>query len=152
MRETTRETKVIPIVTCFVFYEGHLLLLRRSRLLKLYPGKWSAVSGHLEPGLDPLGQAYMEIEEELGLLPEDIELKKAGRPLKVSDNHQAVVWMVYPFAFRVINNGSISLNWENEEFVWIDPEKVTGFDTVPGLGKALRQFLDADGMVSFSGY
>ncbi|HEC31751.1 MAG TPA: NUDIX domain-containing protein, partial [Deltaproteobacteria bacterium] len=57
--------KTVPIVTCFLFQAGKVLLLRRSPERKFYPGKWGAVSGYLEKGKSPLKQAISEIREEV---------------------------------------------------------------------------------------
>jgi isopentenyldiphosphate isomerase len=48
-------------VTCFLQYEGRILLLRRSSTVRTYRGMWAGVSGSIESST-PLGQAIREIQ------------------------------------------------------------------------------------------
>ncbi|RLB05752.1 MAG: NUDIX pyrophosphatase [Deltaproteobacteria bacterium] len=125
--------KTVPIVTCFLFQAGKVLLLRRSPERKFYPGKWGAVSGYLEKGKSPLKQAISEIREEVGIDESDLELVNYNDPIDVYDAQKTICWKVYPFAFRLKNHMRVRLDWENEEFKWIDPKDFSAFDTVPGL-------------------
>jgi len=53
------------VVTCFLESDGEILILRRSRQVGSYQGKWAGVSGFIETTADE--QALVEIEEETGL-------------------------------------------------------------------------------------
>ena len=123
----------IKIVTCFLLYQDRLLLLKRSAQLRRYPGKWGAVSGHLENGVSPQEQAFTEILEETGIGKDDLKLLSAGGPLQVVDNDIGVEWVVYPFLFEIINPGTIRLDWEHDSFCWISLNDINRYDTVPGL-------------------
>ncbi|MCZ8519072.1 MULTISPECIES: NUDIX domain-containing protein [Paenibacillus] len=63
------------LATAVLFHEGDLLMMKRSPNRTLSPGLWAAVGGHLEPHEinDPETAVLREIQEETGLLPEDIE-------------------------------------------------------------------------------
>jgi len=62
------------VVTCFLESDGKILLLRRSRQVGSYQGKWAGVSGYVESPPDK--QAMIEIGEETGLEAGDILLLK----------------------------------------------------------------------------
>lgn len=65
----------------FVFdKKGNLLLQRRSRLKDMNPGLWdSSVAGHLNAGENYADAILRELEEEMGIIPED----KPRRLLKI---------------------------------------------------------------------
>lgn len=53
--------------------EGGLLLQKRSSAKDVAPGKWdTSVGGHVSPGEDLRAAAAREMEEELGVLPENL--------------------------------------------------------------------------------
>jgi isopentenyl-diphosphate delta-isomerase type 1 len=54
--------------------EGRLLLQKRSQNKDVAPGKWdTSVGGHISPSEDLIAAAKREMEEELGIVPEDIK-------------------------------------------------------------------------------
>jgi len=107
--------------------------------LRSYPGKWGAVSGYLEG--DPVEQVYREIKEELGLRNSDIKLLRSSSPVSVVDAQKDIEWKVHPFLGEIINKERLVLNWENDEFRWVDVKNVKNFNTVPGLMKVLDHLL-----------
>jgi 8-oxo-dGTP pyrophosphatase MutT (NUDIX family) len=133
-----RSTK---IVTSFVTYNEKLLLLKRSDRVKSMKGLWGAVSGIIENGEEPLKRAKIEIYEEIGVKSDQIQLLKTGQEMAISSpqypNHQ---WIVSPFLFSM-KHQMISLNWENELYVWIEPQEIHKYDTVPSLSQVLFNLL-----------
>ncbi len=123
------------VVTSFLQADERILLLRRSTKVGTYKGRWAAVSGYLEGSEDPLQRAKTEILEEVGLGPEQIILIRAGETLRAFDEQTATVWIVYPFLFEARSRG-IRLNWENEEYKWIEPNELSSYETVPKLKEA----------------
>ena len=117
------------VVTSFVQSERKILLLRRSRKVGTYQGRWAAVSGYLEEGDDPLERAKTEIREELGLTSEQFAYVRSGELLRTLDEKSDTVWVVYPFLFEV-RKQAIKLDWEHR---WIDPEALGSYDVVPKL-------------------
>jgi 8-oxo-dGTP diphosphatase len=55
-------------------YEGRVLLMKRSGSRTFAPGIWGPVGGHVEPEEinDPQTACLRELEEEMGLKPQDI--------------------------------------------------------------------------------
>lgn len=133
-----RSTK---IVTSFVTSSDKLLLLKRSERVKSMRGLWGAVSGIIEKGEEPLRRAKIEIFEEIGIESSQIQLLKAGQEMTISSpqypDHQ---WMVFPFLFST-REQKISLNWENSSYVWIEPQEIHKYETVPSLSDVLFNLL-----------
>ena len=130
------------VVTCFLLRRSasgdEVLLLRRSQQVGTYRGRWAGVSGYLEE-TDPLGQAYREIEEEVGLASDDVSLLLAGEPLVVVDIEAGRRWIVHPFLFEVSREAQVRVDWEHTEARWVRPEEVPAFETVPQLTEALMR-------------
>ena len=130
-----RSTKVKKVVTSFIRNRGRILLLRRSKKVGSYQGKWAGVSGYLEEG-NPLAQALKEIHEETGLCSQDVELVNSGPPLEVVDLELATCWLVHPFLFDTSVPEKIRLDWEHVELQWVKPEMLKRLPTVPKLADA----------------
>jgi 8-oxo-dGTP diphosphatase len=126
------------IVTAFIEYDGKVLLLRRSQRVKTMKGKWAGVSGYIEANERPLIRALKEIEEETGLTNKNVQVLREGRPLEAADDTRSdiIVWVVHPFCFRT-NNNVVNLDWEHDQYKWINPDEIENFDTVPRLKEAL---------------
>ncbi len=130
-----RETHV---VTCFLLNaEGKLLILRRSNRVGSYQSRWAGVSGYLEAA--PEEQAYRELQEEVGLAPEDVRLLRKGEPMDVPDEELGKLWVVHPFLFLVDDVERVRLDWEHTEFRWIEPGDLPTYSTVPGLVPLLER-------------
>lgn len=52
--------------------EGKVLILKRKQTLKLDPGKYDMCSGHMKEGEVPMQSMYRELQEEVGIQPNDI--------------------------------------------------------------------------------
>lgn len=129
------------VVTCFVLrsHEGHdeVLLAQRSQQVRTYRGAWAGISGYVEPGVEPVEQAYTELQEEAGLAREDVELRRTGKPVAFRDEAIAQSWVVHPFLFRLIRPDNLRSDWEAERFQWYPPAEVASLPTVPRLAEAL---------------
>ena len=85
------------VVTSFLQRGQLILLLRRSKEVGTYQGKWGAVSGFLEENEDPYERAKIEISEETALTSNDLLLIRYGELLRVYDEEKDTVWIVHPF-------------------------------------------------------
>ena len=133
-----RSTK---IVTSFIKDNEKLLILKRSNKVKSMKGLWAGISGIIENNEPPLKRAKIEIFEEAGITEEKIKLIKAVEEMKVNspqyENHE---WEIFPFLFET-KNPTITLNWENSEFKWINVDELEKYETVPNLQKVLLSLL-----------
>ena len=129
------------VVTCFLESDGEVLILRRSRQVGSYQGKWAGVSGYMETTADE--QALVEIEEETGLSQEDLKLIKRGEPLSIEDERIGIKWVVHPYLFHIEDRGKIKIDWEHKETKWIKPEEIGNYQTVPKLKETLARVYES---------
>ena len=131
-------TKSLPekhVVTCFLECDARILILRRSQMVGSYQGRWAGVSGYVETTADE--QTLIEIEEETGLCPEDVELVRKGSPIEAED--EGIKWVVHPYLFRIKERDKVKIDWEHNEKRWIKPEDIDSYQTVPRLKEALAR-------------
>ena len=130
------------IVTSIIKHQEKILLLKRSDRVKTMKNMWSGVSGIIEnDDKSPLSRAKIEIFEEVGLMEKKIELLKSNEQIKIdSPQYKNHIWCIFPFLFKV-ETPKIKLNWENSEFVWIDPNDIVDYKTVPALKEILFDLL-----------
>lgn len=133
------------VVTSFLLRtspEGQeeVLILRRSRRVGTYRGRWAGVSGYLEVAPSRAEeQARREIHEETGLTQADIELLRTGKPLTFEDDDVGTRWTVHPFLFRVRLGAAIAIDWEHTQTRWVRPGALGRYRTVPRLREALAR-------------
>jgi 8-oxo-dGTP diphosphatase len=127
-------------VTAFLRHDGRVLLVRRSRRIGTYQGRWAGISGFLE-GADPLEQALHEIREETGLSPDQVRLVCSAPPMKVTAYDLGSIRVVYPFLFEVADRGAIRLDRGRVAMQWVAPDEVGQHHTVPRLADALASCL-----------
>jgi len=132
--------KPTAVVTAFLKYDGRILLVRRSRMVGTYQGRWSAISGYLEDAT-PLLQARREIREETGLHDDEIHFVAEGEPISIPAPELSRLWNVHSFLFEIDDPDHVRLDWENVEFCWIAPDEMKNYPTVPKLEEALQACL-----------
>ncbi len=125
-----------PVVSAVLRNQGRILIVRRSREVGSFPGRWSAVSGYLEGREEPKDRAVIEIREETGLRAP--RLQTAGSA--VLARHESTMYVIHPFLFDV-QSRRVRLDWENVEHRWIAPNQLGRFDTVPRLKDVVEAVL-----------
>lgn len=132
------ESESAPVLTCFVKYKDKILLLKRSRNVSNYQGKWNAISGYIDE-LRPLKEKVAEeVNEEIGIGPDDILTIKTGRVYEFQDESINKKWIIHTVLIELDKEPVIKLDWEHDEYVWIKPEELEKFDTVPNLITSLE--------------
>ena len=129
------------IVTVFLTQNYKYLILKRSNKVKTMKNLWAGISGIIEGNEDPLYRAKREILEETGVPDNKISILKSSPEIIIDSpqyaNHE---WLVFPFLFSV-QNQTITLNWENQEYRWITPSEINQYKTVPSLDRVLVSLL-----------
>lgn len=60
----------------------------------------------------------LQVSEEVGLTPQQLQLVNCGRPLPVDDERRH--FLVYPFLFNLVDlSATVKLNWENVAYEWV---------------------------------
>ena len=132
--------KKTDVVTSFLEHDSKILILRRSDKVRTMKHKWAGISGYIESNEARLERALKEIQEEVGLKKGDVKLVKAAEPLEVPDKERDILWIVHPHIFKT-SNLNILLDWEHDQYKWIDPEEIANYDTVLMLKETLLRCL-----------
>jgi 8-oxo-dGTP pyrophosphatase MutT (NUDIX family) len=118
------------VATSVILHKGKILLLKRSKKVGTYQGKWACASGYIEDDETPFQTALKEISEELGFQKEDVELLKEGDVIFTRDKD--ILWAIHPFLLEA-KKTEIILDWEHDEYRWINPNEIENFSCVPKL-------------------
>src|SRR6266487_4143505 len=136
----TKEPKnKMAIITVFLEHHKKILILKRSQKVKTMKAKWGGVSGYIEQE-EPVKRALKEIAEETGLKNKNVTLLRIGEPLEAVESGGEITWIVHPFLFSS-NTDQIRIDWEHDEYRWINPKEIENYKTVPRLEDALDSLL-----------
>lgn len=130
-----------PVLVCFVFFKGKMLLLKRSSQVRAYAGKWCTVAGYIDEAKSLEEKARRELEQELGLKSSDILSIATGEPYEFRDPDLNKQWHIHPMVAVLEHAMEVTIDWEHADFEWIDPAQLEEYDTVPKLEESLRRAL-----------
>lgn len=122
--------KPIGIVLAVVQCGDRICLARRSQDVATSRGMWSVVTGYLEPGVEPIQQAWTELNEELGVQPPLVRLVCSQPPLALTSPTSGKQFKVYPFLFRSTTECQVTLNWEHTDVAWSEVSRLRDTDCV----------------------
>jgi 8-oxo-dGTP pyrophosphatase MutT (NUDIX family) len=134
----THATRV-PVVDCVVEHEGKLLIMKRSSAMNHYPGVWHCIAGYLDDHKGPIDKAKEELAEEAGIEPDRVVEARVADPFEVVDSRLGKTWVVHPVFVRIATS-EVALNWESEDYRWIDPSELSDYELLDGFEGALRAF------------
>lgn len=145
------EKKFVANKAVLVNAQGKILLVRDTGKLdhKDVEGKWDFPGGRMDVGETPHEGLLRELHEELGLVPEDVQIEN---PIHVGlwgvggdILNQPIVGIFY--VVRLIGSPEIRLSEEHNEFKWIDP-RFNPPDTAPlPGGETINAFRTYEGIV-----
>jgi len=130
------------VVTCFLERQGSILLLRRSSKVGSFQGRWAGVSGYVENS--PEAQSLTEIREETGLGSDEVTLIRQGCLLAVDDDETSTRWIIHPYLYHTQDTCVITIDWEHDEYRWIEPRDMANYDIVPKLEEAFHSVCGED--------
>lgn len=128
------------IVGAAIFHEGSLLLLRRVRGVRDFPGLWEFPGGSVEEGEGLEGALLREVREETGLSV------TIDRPFHVStfeadgQEGRRVTLLAVEFLCDIPSRGTVRLSAEeHDDFAWLRSENLPNYTLVPGFTRALAE-------------
>ncbi|GCE18360.1 NUDIX domain-containing protein [Dictyobacter kobayashii] len=128
------------VVTCFLERtdgpKAQILLVQRSQRVGSYHGHWAGISGFVEPNVSPDEQAFVEIGEETSLRRDQVRMLRRGEVVEHIDTELGRHFYVHPFLFHVLAPEEIKTDWEAVDMRWIEPDELSGYETVPKLKEA----------------
>lgn len=134
------------VVSCVLFRNGKILLLRRSEKVSTYKGFWGVIAGYVEEDEKPEETAYKEIREEVRIEKKDLRLLKRMKPVNVVDKYEGkrYSWRIHPFLFELKRDVDVRIDWEHVDYKWIKPKNIVKFKTVPCLKEIVLRFFDSE--------
>jgi 8-oxo-dGTP pyrophosphatase MutT (NUDIX family) len=132
-----------PVLSCFVSYRGKILLLKRSARVRGYQGKWGTVAGYLDEPLSLEEKAGKELRQETGITRDQVERFVIGEPYTFKDDAFAHTWHIFPMLAVLKVPVEVAIDWEHTDYKWVEPLRLTEYDTVPRLAESLQRALRA---------
>ena len=128
------------VLNCVLFFNGKILLVQRSKNMRLYPGYWNGISGFLDDHKSLDQKVYEELREEVGFSRRNINSIKLGRILLQEAPKYKKTWIVHPVLVKV-NTDKIILDWEAQKYMWLKPSEAYKVKLLPGFRETLREAL-----------
>ncbi len=129
-----------PVMNSIVKFGDKILLLKRSKKLKFYPDCWSGVSGFLDDSKSVEEKVKEELKEEIGIGGNDILSIKPGEMFERIDPDYNKKWLVHPVLVE-LKTDKIVLNWEAEDYHWVELNELKNFELIPGFDLLLEKLL-----------
>lgn len=128
-----------PVVSCILKHGDKILVVKRSREMKYYPGAWNGIGGFLDDNKSIDEKIKEELAEETGIKENEIISIKHGTVFDLDDPAAGKTWIIHP-ALVEISTDKITLDWEAEEYKWIAPDELKNADVVTGFMKVAGNF------------
>ena len=112
---------------------GRILFMRRTATDPWKPLKWDIPGGGVDRGETASRAARREAREESGISLDYLELLTVQR---MGNYARAIFFAELPFRPRVSFPDG-----EHDRFLWLTPREALKLPMIPGLKKAVRQFL-----------
>lgn len=124
-----------------VYYEGKILIVKRSQKVGTYRGLWNGISGFIDEPKSIEEFAKQELMEEVAFDERVIASMGVCRPYEVDDQGIGRTWVVYPVLVMLRQKPAITLDWEHTDFAWINPEALKGYEYVKDFDVSVREAL-----------
>ena len=130
-------SETAAVITIFVTYDKKILLLKRSKDVLTYKGKWNTVAGYLDEVRPIEDKILEELHEELNISQNEIKKINLGTPYSYIDENIKRTWIIHPVLVILKEKPQITLDWEHTKYCWIKPYEIDQYDTVPNAKKSL---------------
>lgn len=127
-----------PVINCVVKYKDKILLVRRSRQLRLYPTFWNGISGFLDDQKSLKQKVREELKEEININNKMIKKIRLAEIFYVEAPRYKKTWIVFPVLVE-IKNDKINLNWEASQHKWLNWRSAKKLKLVPSFVKVLEK-------------
>ena len=134
-------SKSAPVVLCIIEYDGKILIVKRSGVIT-YSGKWDVITGYIDnPKVSAIEHTLIEMEEEIGIKEDNVSEIKIRSAYKYIDKETKKELFIFPVLIKLKSKPDVTLNHENSEFEWINPNDLSTYDTVPNLTNVIKRVL-----------
>lgn len=125
-----------PVVNSVIVFDNKVLLLKRNEKLRFYPGYWNGVSGFLDDKLSLEDKVKNEISEELGVEEGSIDSIQLCDIFDQEDPEYDKTWIVHAVLVKITTD-AISLDWESEQYKWVEQSDIQNYDLVTGFDRVV---------------
>jgi isopentenyldiphosphate isomerase len=126
-----------PVINCVLQYKGKILVVERSKSMRLYPGHWNGISGFLDDNKSLKEKVWEELKEEVGLSKKHIVSINPGTVFDQEEPKYKKTWIVHPVLVKV-NTDKIKLDWEAQNYKWLKLAEVKKLKLLPGFDQVLK--------------
>lgn len=126
-----------PVINCVVKYRGKILIVQRSKGMRLYPGYWNGISGFLDDKRALKEKVRDELREEAGIPARAIRRIRLGKIFHQDAPKYGKIWIVHPVLVEVAAN-KVKLDWEASSFKWVKPRDAKKLKLLPGFDRVLK--------------
>lgn len=116
-----------------ILKDDKILILRRSQSDEWMPGHYGLPGGKLDEHETTIEALARECKEEINL---DISPKNFIFLPKVSNNKE------HAFYYTTKFNGEVQLDFEHDDFQWINPKNLSNYKVVPDLPEIVKAVLE----------
>lgn len=127
-----------PVINCVVKHKDKILMVKRSKDLKLYPNLWNGIGGFLDDKKSLEEKVQEELKEELGIRANDIISIRMGGIFHSDDPKYGKTWIIHPVLVKV-RTDKITLDWEAQEYRWVTLSEVKKLKVVKGFGIVVEE-------------
>jgi len=127
-----------PVINCVVRHRGELLLLKRNKALRFYPGYWNGISGFLDDKKSLVEKVKEELKEEAGISPRSITKIRVGEVFDQDEPRYGKTWIVHPVLVDVKTN-KVKIDWESRDYRWVSAREAATLRLLPGFDGVLRK-------------
>lgn len=125
-----------PVMNCVVRYGDRILIVKRSPEVNFYPDYWNGISGFLDDERSLEEKVKEELKEEIGMEESDIGSIKLCAVFHQDAPEHKKTWIVHPVLVEV-KSDKVKLDWESQDYRWINPEEAGRYKLLPGFEKVL---------------
>jgi len=131
-----------PVINCVIEHEGKILLVKRNKNMRLYPGLWNGVSGFLDDKKTIEEKVQEELEEELSVDSKQIQKIQIGPVLVQEAPDYEKTWLVFP-VHVLVSTDKYKLDQEATEAKWLTLSEVRAKKLLPGFPDVLDTIFGA---------
>ena len=131
-----------PVIIIFVKVGEEILILRRSKEVFAYRGQWSVNAGFLDDTRPIQEKVMEELIAEIGVTREQLQGLiteiKIREYYEFKDEKTGKTWLKTPVLVELREKPEIHLDWEHDDYCWVQSEELANFDTVIDLEHTLK--------------